>query len=291
MTRPYHLQHRIINIALLASVLCLGAVTYVVFDGNKGVLEYKASAPDLSRIDLRQRAAMITSTFENSTTTLQYGYAENINDGRGITAGRAGFTSGTGDMLIVIERYTVIKPDNLLAAYISPFAVIKGESTEGLAGLEAAWQKEALDPRFRGVQDEVVDELYFKPTYAMAQKYGIRTALGQAMVWDNCILTGCDYSGNSTGNTLEKTKRAADKDAQHNEAEWLDIFLTKALNEMLYYNEDGATLDPQASRSRIAAWRSLLQLKKFNLQPPLNWKAYGSTCVIKPDGTGGGTCR
>jgi hypothetical protein len=37
--------------------------------------------------------AQITSTFENSTLELQYDYVENIGDGRGITAGRAGFTS------------------------------------------------------------------------------------------------------------------------------------------------------------------------------------------------------
>jgi chitosanase len=39
----------------------------------------------------------LTSLFENSTPILQYGYCENINDGRGFTAGRAGFCSGTGE--------------------------------------------------------------------------------------------------------------------------------------------------------------------------------------------------
>ena len=39
------------------------------------------------------RAARVISTFENSTTDIQYDYAENISDGRGITAGRAGADS------------------------------------------------------------------------------------------------------------------------------------------------------------------------------------------------------
>jgi chitosanase len=39
----------------------------------------------------------LTSLFENSTPILQYGYCEDIDDGRGLTAGRAGFTSGTGE--------------------------------------------------------------------------------------------------------------------------------------------------------------------------------------------------
>src|SRR5215211_2285536 len=37
----------------------------------------------------KARAAQITSTFENATLELQYDYAENIGDGRGLTAGRA----------------------------------------------------------------------------------------------------------------------------------------------------------------------------------------------------------
>ena len=68
--------------------------------------------------DRKRRAAQITSTFENSTTELQYDYAENIGDGRGITAGRAGFTSATSDLLLLVRRYTELKPDNPLAPYL-----------------------------------------------------------------------------------------------------------------------------------------------------------------------------
>src|ERR671927_1439694 len=58
----------------------------------------------------KHRAAQITSTFENSTLELQYDYVENVGDGRGVTAGRAGFTSATGDLLLVVRRYTEAKP-------------------------------------------------------------------------------------------------------------------------------------------------------------------------------------
>jgi chitosanase len=53
----------------------------------------------------KHRAEQIISSFENSTTVIQYGYAENLHDGRGITAGRAGFTSGTDDLLAVVQLY------------------------------------------------------------------------------------------------------------------------------------------------------------------------------------------
>ena len=47
---------------------------------------------------LMQVIDSITSCFENSTKTIQYGYVEALNDGRGYTAGKAGFTTGTGDL-------------------------------------------------------------------------------------------------------------------------------------------------------------------------------------------------
>ena len=50
-------------------------------------------------------ADAIISSFENSTVELPYAQAEDLDDGRGITAGRAGFTSGTHDLLLVVQRY------------------------------------------------------------------------------------------------------------------------------------------------------------------------------------------
>src|SRR3954465_9852852 len=47
--------------------------------------------------------AEITSPFENATVERQYDYAENIGDGLGITAGRAGFTSNTGVLLLLVD--------------------------------------------------------------------------------------------------------------------------------------------------------------------------------------------
>jgi chitosanase len=39
------------------------------------------------------KTLQVTSCFENDTPTLQFGYTENLDDGRGTTAGIAGFTS------------------------------------------------------------------------------------------------------------------------------------------------------------------------------------------------------
>ena len=47
------------------------------------------------------------------------GYAAELGDGRGVTFGRAGFTSGTSDGLLVVRRYADVAPaNNTLARYL-----------------------------------------------------------------------------------------------------------------------------------------------------------------------------
>jgi len=76
-----------------------------------------AALPGLTAAQ-RLRADRLISTFENSTPVLQYAYVQDIHDGRGYTAGRAGFTTATGDLLVVVERYTRRSPINPLARYL-----------------------------------------------------------------------------------------------------------------------------------------------------------------------------
>ena len=62
----------------------------------------------------------LVSIFENSTLEIQYGFIKDIGDGNGFTAGRAGFTSKTGDMLEVLREYEKLRPGSMLAKYIEP---------------------------------------------------------------------------------------------------------------------------------------------------------------------------
>jgi hypothetical protein len=107
------------------------------------------------------RADRLISVFENDTIELQYAYIEDIDDGRGYTAGRAGFTTATADLLVVVERYTSVAPGNELAAYLPRLRELAAEAspaTDGLDGVPEAWAHAADDPRFRAAQDEVVDD-------------------------------------------------------------------------------------------------------------------------------------
>ncbi len=231
--------------------------------------------------DRKRRAAQITSTFENSTLELQYDYAENIGDGRGITAGRAGFTSGTNDLLRVVRRYTEQKPDNPLAQYLPALEAVNGtDSEEGLDGFEEAWAQAAQDPDQRALQDALVDELYFTPAMTLAADTGVVTPLGQAIFWDTMIQHGLG-GDNGTRTMIEETEqRYGAVGDDEPEPEWLDNFLDVRLEHLLRAYEDTTDDDGAASESRIAALRSLLQDDELALELPLTWEVYGSTYTL-----------
>ncbi len=222
----------------------------------------------------KHRAAQITSTFENSTLELQYDYVENIGDRRGITAGRAGFTSATGDLLLLIRRYTEAKPDNVLAPYLPSLEAVNGTDSEmGLGGFTAAWAEAAEDPDFRSLQDHLVDELYFVPAMTMAADLGIETPLGQLIMWDTMIQHGAG-GDNGTWAIIEETQKTVGP-IDENESAWLDAFLDTRLRHLLHMYRGTTENADASSESRVDALRSLLQQGSLALEPPLTWEVYG----------------
>src|SRR3954454_24970524 len=123
------------------------------------------AAPALTHAH-RVSADKLISEFENSTPGIQYCYVEALGDGRGYTVGRAGFTSATGDLLDVAERYTDAVPGNPLADLLPRLRELAASgdgSTDGLEALPQAWVDTCDDPRQRRIQDGVVDREYYAP--------------------------------------------------------------------------------------------------------------------------------
>jgi chitosanase len=260
----------------------LGAVAITVANRPSPNSSGGAELPDPSdpRLSLtadaerKHRAAQITSTFENSTLELQYDYAENIGDRRGITAGRAGFTSATGDLLLLIRRYTEAEPGNVLAPYLPFLEAVNGtDSQTGLGGFTDAWAKAAEDPDFRSLQDQLVDELYFVPAMAMAADLDIETPLGQLIMWDTMIQHGAG-GDNGTWAIIEETQKNVGP-IDRNEFAWLDAFLDTRLRHLLHMYRDTTENADASSESRVDALRSLLQEGNLALEPPLTWEVYG----------------
>lgn len=239
---------------------------------------------------LQLRAAMITSTLENSSTTLQYAYVENIHDGRGYTAGRAGFTTGTGDLRVVVKRYKKVAPKARIVKLLPALKRAEGSSSlRGLRKLPSAWRKAAADPRFRAIQDDVAKKLYLNPALALADGAHVRTPLGQAILYDTAIQHGVG-GRNGLRAVLRETRQVAG-DPRTGEAAWLRRFLDRRLWHLLHWTEGGFDQSAASSRARIATWRGLLADGAFRLDVPLTWTAYGDTCSIDARGRGSGPCR
>jgi chitosanase len=199
---------------------------------------------------------MLTSTWENSTTILQYGYSENIKDGRGYTSGRAGFCTGTGDAILVVQCFDQafgVGAANVMHKYMPALTTINdafestGEDQGSTALLDAKgswvkdWAKSASDaataPAFKGCQDKVVDTLYFSPALAAAAKWGLTTALTKAALYDAEINHGdagvaafIAAANRDTGNAAQKAPAAPRTVAD--ESAWLKSFLTRRLQAL-----------------------------------------------------------
>lgn len=152
-----------------------------------------AAAVGLDDPAKKEIAMKIVSSAENSSLDwkAQYKYIEDIDDGRGYTAGIIGFCSGTGDMLDLVEYYTQIKPGNVLAKYLPALRRVDGSDSH--AGLDPNftkdWAKAAQDADFRKAQDRERDRVYFNPSVNQGKADGIGV-LGQFIYYDAIVMHG-----------------------------------------------------------------------------------------------------
>jgi len=221
------------------------------------------------------RAEQITSLFENDTIELQYGYAENINDGRGITSGRAGFTTATGDAYAVVQLYTDKSPDNALAKYLprlKELAESGSDSTSGLNdGYSSTWANEAKNPAFRAAQDEIVDREYYRPAMQTGDQIGLKTALARACLYDTIIQHGGGEDHDGLPALIQRTHQAAGGSPSDgiDEAPWLKAFL-KTRRATLENATDPATRQAWAeSTYRVDVLESILAQGNFDLHGPI----------------------
>jgi len=230
-------------------------------------------------------ADQIISVFENNTPEIQYGYAENLNDGRGITAGRAGFTSATGDLLLVVERYTQRVPGNPLARYLPrlrQLARAESGATAGLEGLEDAWQAAAGDQAFRDVQDEVVDEEYYCPAMHHSRQLGLAFPLSLLSLYDSCMQHG---DGDDPDGLPALIRHATERsggapNTGSDERAWLSGFLDLRRSVLLHPANTETRAAWAESVGRVDALREILEDNNTMLTPPLVINPYGTAFTI-----------
>lgn len=233
-----------------------------------------AEALPLDHPKRKELAMQLVSSAENSTLNwrAQYGYIEDIGDGRGYTAGIVGFCSGTSDMLALVTEYTRRKPGNGLARYLPALRAVDGsDSHAGLdPGYPAAWRAAAKDPVFQKAQEDMRDRMYFGPAVTLARADGLR-ALGQFAYYDAAVMHG--MSG-LRGIRAEAVKAARTPKQGGDETAWLETFLDARVRAM-------QVEEAHSDTSRVdTAQRVFLRAGNLDLDPPLTWRVYGDRYTV-----------
>ena len=214
----------------------------------------------------------LVSSAENSSLDwrAQYGYIEDIGDGRGYTGGIIGFTSGTHDMLELVERYTAEHPGNSLAEFLPALRAVDGtDSLDGLGeAFEQAWRSEAEVSAFQRAQDSERDRAYFDPAVQQAKQDGLR-ALGQFAYYDAMVMHGPGEDPVSFGGIRATALRKATSPAQGgDETVYLNAFLDARKAAML-------TEEAHSETGRVdTQQRKFLREGNLDLDPPLRWTVY-----------------
>ncbi|MER6366608.1 chitosanase [Kitasatospora sp. NPDC001527] len=273
-------QHRTVRLALAA--LLVAAPATVAAAGTVHAAPaagtVRLAAVGLDDPHKKDIAMQLVSSAENSSLDwkAQYKYIEDINDGRGYTAGIIGFCSGTGDMLELVEHYTDLKPGNILAKYLPALRKVNGtDSHSGLgSAFERDWATAAKDTVFQQAQNEERDRVYFNPSVSRAKSDGLR-ALGQFIYYDAIVMHGPGTSSDSFGGIRAAAMKKARTPAQGgDEATYLKAFLEA--RKVVMKQEEA-----HADTSRVDTEQLVfLNAGNFDLNPPLKWKVYGDSYTI-----------
>jgi len=229
----------------------------------------------------KQRAQALNTIFENGVLKVDYGYAQNLGDGRGITFGRAGFCTGTGDGLLVVKEYTAAEPNNILAKYLPALQAIENKrgnslsaDVTGLNGFIQAVAKAAKDPAFRKAQDDVNDLLYYDPSQVVASALGIEHALTKGQLMDSWINHGSypvgDPSYPDSANALidftNELMGGSPADGV-NEEDWLRAYLDRRWYVLASNDKTWAE-----SVGRVRVYQGLVNAGAWELDKPIELK-------------------
>jgi chitosanase len=294
-------------------------------DGDGGPLDGSVvdpSAPDLATSDgaaggdgltpsQKAVAEAMTSIWENDTPKLDYAYSENIKDGRGYTSGRAGFCTGTGDAIQVIDCYDQRRSaadGNLMAKYMPALTAINdqymstGQDQGDTAPLDAvgnwvadwgaSYDTAATQADFKQCQDRISDLLYYTPAMEAATRYGLSTALTRAALYDMWINQGDDALVKKTNGALGVQGQIGVGNSV-TEDQWLQEFL-ELRRDLLAGDSTWAD-----SVDRVAGYEKARRRGNWDLSQPIDSAVEASQCwpgggykdsgyssyVIQPDGT------
>ena len=198
-----------------------------------------------------------------------------ISDGRGITAGIIGFTTGTGDMNDMLGYYNKISPNNHLAGYKDHMDHINGKQ------FEKDWHNAYKDDkdRFIKAQNHEVKKEVMNDAVKYAKKDGL-SQLGQYIYFDALVKHG-------PGNNYQDAPRewgfqAIRHYAQENnvktpseggdESKYLKNFVGKRYDATNDENDHNPDMDTDGTTDRLDFQMQQLDNGNLDLALPLSFK-------------------
>ncbi len=221
----------------------------------------------------------MTAILENSVSQLQFNYAENINDGRGITFGCIGFCTGTYDGNVLIKYYTTLNQSNTLAKYIPsldaidavPHTAAGGDGNPSVVGLSGFITdvQNCNDPLFTQAQLYELDQFYWNPAVSMWNTIGAKNALTLAFIYDMSIRHGA----NGAQNIINQASLALGGTPKTGIDE--NTFLSKmfTIRDAALKSENLGDVD------RDAGYKTLLASGNVDLNTPFTFTAYSTPFI------------
>jgi Glycosyl hydrolase family 46 len=149
-----------------------------------------------------------------------------------------------------------------------------GRPAAGRAGLR---RRAAKDAKLRAAQDAVVDLLYFAPASLAAERAGLGSALGVAILYDTAIQHGNGGDHDGLGALIARTTaRAHGTPADGvDEQTWLATFLRVRRYDLQHPHNRARRVDWPESVGRVDALARLLDAGETALTPPVRVNPWG----------------
>lgn len=208
----------------------------------------------------KRTAEAIVNIFETSEVRGNYGSVTVIAGDTGhLTFGRSQTTLGSGNLFDLIQQYSNnagARFAGLLAPYLTRFRD-KDQTLDTDIHLHNVLRATSDDPVMRDTQDEFFDARYWKPAGRAADRVGITTPLGMAVVYDSTVHGSWEA-------IRDRTNAACGTIAAAGEQKWITQYVTERRAWLA-----GARADLRPTVYRMDAFRRLIELDAWSLALPL----------------------
>jgi chitosanase len=209
----------------------------------------------------KKTAEAIINIFETSEVLGKYGEVTLIRGDTGhLTFGRSQTTLGSGNLHKLLERYCANAGARFgarLAAYLPRVAA--GDVTlDGELTLHNVLRASADDPVMRDIQDAFFDAVYWQAAARAAERDGIHTPLGTAVVYDSFV-------HGSWKRIRDRTIGAVGDVSTAGERQWIAAYVAQRRSWLAGHPRD----DLRATVYRMDAFQRLIDQGYWALDLPL----------------------